>query len=134
MSNSKDFKATKKSGVEVAVSESSMFYTPGDFPKYNPDDLIGRKGAAIYKKMYRDEQIKACLKFKADAILSRGYVFDLDYEKEGLSAEEAERRICLFHKVVESIDGSFNDVLRKVLSAFRNGFSVSEKVYKDIEY
>ena len=50
----------------------------GSFPRYNPDDLVGKKGLAIYAKMRTDEQVKAVCTFKRDAILSRGYSFDFD--------------------------------------------------------
>jgi len=37
--------------------ENSNLYSSKDFPKYNPDDLIGRKGAGIYRKMMLDDQV-----------------------------------------------------------------------------
>ena len=44
-----------------------------NWEKYNPDNLISRKGHAIYKKMMRDEQVKAAAHFKRDAITSRDW-------------------------------------------------------------
>lgn len=122
-----------KSGLEIAISETSNFYTSGDFPKYNPDELIGRKGFGIYEKMAKDDQIKAALKFKRDAITARGYTFQLDPEESGLSEEEARRRIRICENIIDQIHGSFNDAIHKILSAMKTGFSITEIVGDDVE-
>ena len=56
---------------DVGWSESQLYV--GSVPKYNPDELIGRKGHSIYRKMLLDEQVKAVVKFKRDAITSRDF-------------------------------------------------------------
>ena len=53
---------------DVGWSDISAIYSTSDFEKYNPDDLIGRKGYAIYKKMMTDEQVKAVTRFKLSLI------------------------------------------------------------------
>lgn len=121
-------------GVEVAVAQPSMLYTSADFPRYNPDDLIGRKGFGVYKKMMRDEQIKAGVKFKRDAVVSRGYYFKLSAEETGLSEDEVARRVGIFEHIISELEGDFNQVIHKVLSAIYNGFSLSEVIGKDIEF
>ena len=119
---------------ETAISEPSALYSSTDFVKYNPDDLLGIKGYDIYKKMSRDEQIKAGLKFKKDAITSRGFYFDSSEYKDKLGEDESVRRVKIFEKIVEGVEGSFTDCLLKILSAVRDGFSICEKVEKVIEY
>ena len=57
----------------IGWSESKLYN--GDFPKYNPDELIGRKGRHIYRQMMIDEQVKAVVKFKRDAITARDFTF-----------------------------------------------------------
>lgn len=64
---------------DVAWSESKL-YARGDWPKYNPDDLIGRKGFGVYRKMMNDEQVKAVVKFKRDAVTSRPWYFEIEEE------------------------------------------------------
>jgi len=115
--------------VEVAWSESSM-YTNADFPKYNPDDLIGAKGYAIYRKMMRDEQVKAVVRFKRDAITSRDWEFTL--ETEELSEDEKTRRKELFKQIVLKMEAPFSDALNGIMSGMYNGFSLTEKLYKQI--
>jgi hypothetical protein len=90
------FRPSKKKKVpvklgDVAWSESQLYI--GEFPKYNPDDLIGRKGFKIYQNMMLDEQVKAVVKFKRDAITSRDFVFMLDDERVG-EKEAENRRTC----------------------------------------
>lgn len=125
----------KKSPIEnpkeVAWADTSLIYTSSDFRRYNPDDLIGRKGYGIYKRMMRDEQVKAVVKFKRDAISSRGFTFQV---KEEISPEDAERRIALFQQIVSDLEGSFLDCINGILSAMYNGFSMSEIVSKQIEF
>lgn len=119
-------------GNEVAISESSLLYGGKDFRKYNPDDLIGRKGFAVYKRMMQDEQVKAVINFKRDAISARGWCFK--FEGDELSETERDYRINLFKEILREMPGSFLDSINGVLSAHKNGFSMSEIVTKHIEY
>jgi len=119
---------------DIAWSEPSVIYSLSDFEKYNPDDLIGRKGYGIYKKMMIDEQVKAVVKFKRDAVTSRDYMFQLDGEKYGLSEEETERRIKLSYEYIEQLQGSWMDALNGIMSGIYNGFSMSEIMFVQIEF
>jgi len=114
---------------EAAWSESSM-YRGADFPKYNPDALLARKGYAIYGKMLLDEQIKAVVRFKRDAITSRDHLFTCDHEL--LSADEQQKRITIFNKTIEKMEAPFTDALNGIMSAMYNGFSMTEKVLQPI--
>jgi len=130
------FKATPEKKVvlpsnDVAWSESIM-YNGKDFPKYNPDDLIGTKGAGIYRKMMRDEQVKAVTRFKRDAITSRDYMFIVD--KDALGEDEADRRVKLSEYILSNMKGSFIDSLNGIMTASYQGFSISEKVFKQLEF
>src|SRR5210317_2073276 len=92
---------------DTAWSESQLY--TGHFPKYNPDELIGRKGFKIYRSMMLDEQVKAVVKFKRDAITSREFAFDL--QDESLSESEQEKRIAIFEDMINEMSGSLNDGL-----------------------
>lgn len=120
-------KASAEAMTDVAWSNSTI-YSGKDFPKYNPDDLVGRKGVLIYKRMMVDEQIKAVVRFKRDAITSRAWMFECEYEE--LSEEERELRCKLFDDAICRMEGSFTDALNNILSAMYMGFSLTEKVYK----
>ena len=110
----------------------SVIYGTHQFEKYNPDMLIAQKGHKIYQKMMLDEQVKAVVKFKRDAITGRDYYFELD--SETLGDEEIERRIALFNAILEKMEGSFVDTLNKVMSAAWQGYSITEKVFQPIEF
>lgn len=110
---------------EVAWSESSM-YVGKNWPKYNPDALLSRKGYAIYSRMMCDEQIKAVVRFKRDAITSRDWEFELD--DESLSDDELDLRKAVFAKCIENMESPFSDSLNGIMSAMYNGFSMTEKV------
>lgn len=124
-------KPAVKLGNEEAWSESSM-YRGADFPKYNPDDLLSRKGYAIYSKMMLDEQVKAVVRFKRDAITSRDFIFELD--DADLSEEDIALRKEVFKKAVDGMGASFTDSLNGVMSAMYNGFSITEKVLGQFEH
>lgn len=121
--------ANKLSG-DVLWSESRLYAR--DIPKYNPDELLGRRGATIYKKMMMDEQVKAVVRFKRDAISARGYSFEL--EDDRLSDTEIEMRIAIYEEMVSQTRGSFKDGLNFILKAMWQGFSLTEKIIDTFEY
>lgn len=119
---------------ESAWSDDTNIYHWNDFPKYNPDDLIGKKGFGIYRKMMTDEQVKAVVKFKRDAITSRDFSFQFEKDDlEQLSKDEAEFRIRLLNKIIDKYKGSFNDCLNGIMSAIYQGYSLTEKNFQIIE-
>lgn len=117
---------------ELAWAFPSLVYQLADFPRYNPDELIGRKGYAIYKKMMLDEQVKAAVWFRRGAITSRDWYFELKDTK--LSDDEVERRVAIMTKAVQQLRGSFSDALNGVMSAIYNGFSITEPVWVPFDY
>jgi SPP1 gp7 family putative phage head morphogenesis protein len=196
----------KASLGETGWSES-LVYARSAWPKYNPDELMGLKGARVYRKMMTDEQVKAVVRFKRDAITGRKWYFEFDAkdllaankteeedpsavpggkedsapivgkepapkqlrahflapppadaatelpaqgevdeaeidpatgllaapEEAGALTEEQELRIRVFEQVIEQMDGSFFDALNAIMTGVPYGFSMTEKVQKDIE-
>ena len=106
---------------ETGWSESNLYNTI--IGKYNPDDLISRKGFGIYRKMMLDEQVKAVVRFKRDAITSREWHFDAPEE---LSEDEAKRRIAISTAIIDQLQGSFVDALNGILTGMHNGYSMTE--------
>ena len=70
-----------------AVYSESLIYSGVDWPKYNPDDLLRGKGNPVYRKMMMDEQVKAVVRFKRDAVTARQWYFDT---KANAPKEEAD--------------------------------------------
>ena len=114
----------------VGWAESQLYN--GNFPKYNPDELIGRKGFKIYRQMMLDEQVKAVVKFKRDAITSRDFYFTLNDER--LTEDEADHRLATYDAMIDNVCGSFNDGLNFIMSAMYQGFSLTEKLFEVFEY
>jgi len=114
---------------------SSVIYANGDFPKYNPDELIGRMGHKVYAKMMLDEQLKAVVVFRRNAVTSRGWAFEFDDDaKKELSEEEQEHRIRVLTRMVNRVPGAFRKALNGIMAAQYQGFSITEKEWEAFEY
>jgi len=113
-------------------SESKLY--GNDFPKYNPDELIGRKGHRIYRDMMIDEQVKAVVKFKRDAITARDFTFRMPDDGSVPHNEEAKRRIDIYNTMVRETHGSFADGMNFVMMAMYQGFSMTEKLIDTFDY
>jgi len=97
----------------------------------NPDTLVGRHGLTIYSKMANDEQVKAVLNFKRDAITARGWQFK--YRDDcPLDEDEQALRRRVFTEAVARMRGAFSDALNAIMTGRAYGFSITEKVYGEI--
>lgn len=99
----------------------------------NPDTLVGQRGLAIYSKMADDEQVKAVLNFKRDAITARGWQFVFD-DTTSLTEKEQTLRTQLFQKILTSMRGAFSDALNAIMTGRAYGFSITEKIYGQLEF
>lgn len=117
---------------DVASWEKSTYSLSGKMaPRYNPDTLVGRQGLKIFGKMRNDEQVKAVMQFKRDAITSRGWSFTYD-EGSTLPEEERKRRIRIFTKLLQKVRGGFEDALNAILTGRDYGFSMTETVMSQV--
>lgn len=125
---------SKQPADDVTTYDNSDIWSPvGAFGRrYNPDELVQKRGLRIYGEMMHDEQVKAVTEFKLNAILSRGWEFKFDEDSE-LSDEEKTTRVKLFKLIIKRMRGSFHDVLDGISSGREFGFSVSEKIYGTVE-
>lgn len=110
--------------------EAGLGYGPLGGVKYNPDDLIGRKGFSIYKRMMIDEQCKSVMYFKRSTITGREWMFRLDGDKHGLSDKETQRRIDLFTAMIDAYQGSFTDGLNAIMKCIWQGYSMTEQMFE----
>jgi len=117
---------------EIVSYELSPMFRTTSGERYNPDDLAGRKGLKIYSAMMNDEQVKAVMQFKRDAITSRGWTFAYETDSE-LSDDEKANRIYVFNKIIERMRGSFEDALNAIAKGRQYGFSMTEIVYDNVE-
>ena len=113
---------------ETLAARSGALSPLSGLAPYNPDDLITRKGYAVYDRMQTDAQVAACLNVKKFAVLSRGWeVHPLSESAQDIEAADF-IRFCL-----QDMRGSILDALYKALDAVAKGFSVCEINYKVIE-
>ena len=113
---------------ELASAKGSLASAVGSIAPYNPDDLIGKRGYAIYDQMQRDAQVQACLTIKKFAVLSRGW------EVHPASNHPIDMNVADFVRfVLEDMRGSILDVLFNTLDALAKGFSVMELNYRIID-
>lgn len=121
-------KATPQPQNDVATYEKATISLG---PRYNPDDLVGRKGLRIYQQMRLDEQVKAVVNFKRDAITARGWSFKYE-DTSSLSEEERARRCYVFEQILCRMRGSFVDAINLVAMGRDYGLSLTEKIYSDV--
>lgn len=126
---------SKQRPDDVTTYDNSDIWSPvGVFGRrYNPDELVQKRGLRVYGEMMHDEQVKAVCEFKLNAILSRGWEFKFDEDSE-LSDEDRATRTEVYKLIIKRMRGSFHDVLDGISSGREFGFSVSEKVYGTVEY
>jgi SPP1 gp7 family putative phage head morphogenesis protein len=114
----------------IATSDfkSSTWRDSYDFP-YNPDPLARSNNYAIYDEMRKDDQIKACLSLKKDMVIGAGWEINSDDEevKEFFTKDLEDLNDSA------SVDSSFENCLRDMLSFYEYGFSVSEVVGKLVD-
>jgi SPP1 gp7 family putative phage head morphogenesis protein len=121
-------KQASKPSDDVATYERAQISLG---PRYTPDSLVRSKGIGIYEKMRLDEQVKAVMNFKRDAITARGWTFKYE-DESSLSDTERVRRIRVFNEIFCKMRGSFVDALNVVATGRDYGFSLTEKVYSDV--
>lgn len=113
----------------------SILFSLADFPKYDPDQLKQNKGAAIYQKMAStDDQVKAALQFKINAVISRDHFFEVGTDEEGNPIPEQQAMADYFEFALEQIKGSWKDILYNIMTALQNGYSMNEKNWDSIDY
>ena len=115
-------------GAEIAAVQGGPRGLLAGMLAFNPDDLITRKGYAVYDQMQTDAQVAACLRIKKFAVLSKGWLVHpaTGSTEDGGAAEFV--RFCL-----DDMRGSVQDVLFNVLDAVAKGFSICEINYRTIE-
>ena len=109
----------------------SSFY--GRIQRYNPDELVGKKGLTIYRKMAVDEQIKSAVYTKMFAVLSSGWEIQPAKLPEE-EAEMAEETRGFVEWNFEEMEGHFDSKLQEALTALIYGYAVGERVYHLIDY
>lgn len=111
--------------AEISIGNPRWQTSPGLL--FNPDRIARTKTLAEYDLVRRDEQVKAAMNFKKLATLKSGWVVE---------SPEGKPKDWPVTKFVEQqfnqMRGTFNETLMQIMLGLDYGFSVSEKVYKQI--
>ena len=112
---------------EVAWAEG-MFFSSVPMERWNPDELIWRRGFRIYRKMLLDDQVRALISLKQAVIVSRKWRFDAESDLQRQAA-------AFFRFLLESnLQGSVSQMLREILTSQVTGFSLIEKIYESVQW
>lgn len=112
---------------EISLVGGTIYKAAG-VPDYNPDELVGKKGLEIYKKMMDDDQVKAVLTMKKYARLMSPWSVDAVSE-DPLHKEQAQ----FVRDNLDRMEGTFEENLLNILTALEYGFSVTEEIWYQIE-
>ena len=116
--------------VGSKLESQSLFKSPNYFPSYqfpyNPDPLCSGNNYRTYDEMQDDDQVKAALAIKKDMVVNTGWQIVCDDEDKKQYLTEALNRV----NSEGGTGGTFDDVLRDMLSSYAYGFSLSEPVYR----
>ena len=114
-------------GLTENTYYASHYVTASQMRPYNPDDLFQkRQDYGIYEEMLQDDQVSVCAQIKKDLVLASGWDIVTEGEEDG----DVEIKEDLESALREQTDGSFDEMLEEILTAYDFGFSVTEKVFK----
>jgi SPP1 gp7 family putative phage head morphogenesis protein len=120
-----EIKPTNNIYTEQTKANSSL-YEPYDLRPYNPNELYQKRGNYdIYDEMREDEQIKAVLSLKKFLILGHKWEIETDNE---------EIKEFIEFNLHYLLEGSFQNALYQILSSLDYGFSITEKIFKNINH
>lgn len=112
---------------EIAAARSGLASSAFRLAAYSPDDLVTRKGFAVYDEMQNDAQVRSCLNTRKFAVLSKGW----NVRPSSDSPEDV--RVARFVEFcLHDMKGSVPEMLFKALDAVAKGFSICEINYKVI--
>ena len=109
---------------EVAWSEGAFFQQQPGVPWYS--EAGGGWSIGIYRRVMKDDQIRALLGLKQAVITSRSWRFEGTTPRQQLAAE-------FFHTMLEKhLCGSFHQAMGQMLTSHVFGFSLLEKIYQSV--
>jgi SPP1 gp7 family putative phage head morphogenesis protein len=122
---------TKKDLLNIFASQRTPYYLDSLVDGYNPNDFY-EKSSRLEKvdEMLNDEQINGILELKKFFVLSTGWHVTIEDEED---ANNAELKDFIATNLNSKYSGLFTRDLHSILSAMEYGFSVSEKIYQQID-
>ena len=117
--------------ITGSVLEAESIFLSPDYPDsylfpWNPDSLVSGNNYKIYDEMRDDDQVKVAIALKKDMVVNTGW--EIDCEEEEIK-EYITNDLENIHDG-DSLDSTFEDVLRDMMTSYEYGFSLAEVVYK----
>lgn len=110
------------------VAQTLWSWGVGEKATLNPSELVRRRGVQVFDPMRRDDQVRACMRFKKHAILATGWTVQSPPDQpDDWEVTEFVRY------VLSSLVGTLDQDLFEILTALDYGYSVSEKIHAPIE-
>ncbi|MDH4120437.1 MAG: DUF935 domain-containing protein [Deltaproteobacteria bacterium] len=106
------------------------FFGQVPMERWNPDSLVAQRGYRLYRKMMSDDQIRALVRLKTAMVTGRAWHFDTPAD----SPLHQECAGFFRHLLEDQLAGSFIQALGQMLSSQVYGFSLTEKVYGQVEW
>ena len=118
---------------ETAWASDTFFGNRGNpFEAWNPDILIRNKGADIYERMLRDDQVKAAYQFVVGTVVARSWTFELP-ENDDSEKQQAVMDFFIF-TLSKALRGTPQQLFKNVLSSKATGASVTEMVFGPVTW
>lgn len=111
---------------EVSQADPSRLF-PGLTELYNPSVLVSRRGLEIYDRMRIDDQVKAALTLKKQAVIQAGWRVDTPEEE---MPDDWPPKV-LVEESFKNLGGGLEKALVEVLTGLDYGYSVTEKVFEE---
>ena len=114
---------------ELAWAGGPIF-SASPMERWNPDDLVGHQGYAVYRKILKDDQVRALLALKQAMITSRKWHF------RPMENNRRQRDCAEFFRFLleKNLRGPFKQALSNLMSSQAFGFSLLEKVYEPVRW
>lgn len=119
-----------RAGTGELAWADGMFFSTVPLERWNPDELIWRRGFRIYRKMLLDDQIRALISLKQSVIASRKWHFR-NADDTPLQHRCGEFFAFLLEK---NLRGSASGLFREMLTSQAFGFSLIEKIYEAVPW
>lgn len=114
---------------EVAYADPLRLFPSSTFRVWNPNEIAGRKGLRVLDQMHRDDQVKAALTFKKQAVTASGWSIEPPGE-DGKPSTKSDAATDFVAADFTNLRTPTDIAINGVLSALGYGFSVTEMVFE----
>lgn len=117
---------------EVSINNYGFFVANAPVELWSPDRLVAGQGADIYRRMLRDDQVKAAYQLVVDTIVGRQFRFVPD--SEGDDEAQAKQIEFLEFNLEKTLRGTFANALKQILTSTWSGYSVNEIIIEPVQW